>query len=155
MKARIAQLPPGSSPSRREIIALARSVLKGMVVRSLVLQEARDVLGGPSRVAEAIDRLGRRWDREELPAVLRREGVAGVEELRAKLAARSGSPESTREEFVVRSLAVEMMRREGSAVDLDDYLDALRRRRPITSIMSQAELIAAGKRAAAEDPAAR
>ena len=59
VKARLAQFPQGQSPSRRQIIALARSVLKGMVVRSLVLQEAREVLGGAEGLAPKASRRGR------------------------------------------------------------------------------------------------
>jgi len=148
VKARLAELGPGAAPSRRQVIALARSVLKSMIVRSLILQEARDTLGGAGRVEEAEARIGRAWADEELPALLRREGVGDEAGLRAKLARGLATPESLREEFIIRSLATEMMRRDRSGGDLDAYLDGLRRRRAIRSIMSPAELAAAGRHAA-------
>ena len=157
VRARLAQLPPGASPARREVIALARSVLKGMVVRSLVFQEARGVLGGSTALAEATARIEGRWDRDERPALAAREGAATEADLRARLAARSTSPEVLRDEFVVRTLALDLMAREGGRppADLDGYLDALRKRRPIASIMTPAELASAGRKAAAEDAVAR
>ena len=51
---------------------------------------------------------------------------------------------------MVRSIASELIRIEGSSEDFEGYLDRLRKRRPVTSIMSPAELMAAGRRAALE-----
>jgi len=155
VKIRIAQLPRGSEPSRREVIALAKGVLRGMVVRTMVLQEAREVMGGPAPVAEAVDQLGRRWDQQELPNQMWREGASNIDDLRAKLASRSSTPESAREEFILRSLAFDLMKRRGSGTDLDGYLADLGRRRTVTSIMTDAELMAAGKRAAAAERVTR
>ena len=137
VKARLAKFPPGSEPSRREVIALAKTTLVGMVVRSLVVQEARDVMGGPARVAEAADQFGRRWDQ------------------RNRLASPSDPADPDREEFIVRSMAIDLMTRQGVAGNLDDYLDELGRRRTITSVMKESELMAAGKREAAAGRSAR
>jgi hypothetical protein len=126
-----------------------------MVIRSLVLQEARDVLGGQRSVEETTRRIEKNWAREELPSLIKREGATDEDNLRVKLATRATSPETLHEEFVVRSIALELMGRDGTARDLDSYLGALRRRRPVTSIMSASELAAAGKQAAINDSLAR
>jgi hypothetical protein len=142
-------------PSRRQVIALARGTLKAMVIRSLVFQEARDVLGGQGGVDQATGRIEARWVREELPALMKREGVATEDDLRVKLAPRPTTPEALREEFVSRSMALELMERAGTTRDLDRYLAAVRLRRPITSIMSPTELAAAGRQAALDESATR
>ncbi len=148
VKARLGELPPEASPSRRQVIALARSVLKAMVVRSLVIQEAEGALGGPAKVEAATARIEGRWAERGLPDLLRREGAATDADLRARLAGRFTSPEAARDEFVVRTLAGELMARDGWTRDLDGYLDALRKRRPIESIMTPSEMASEGRRAA-------
>ena len=148
VKARLAELGPGVAPTRRQVIALARSVLKGLIIRSLVEQEAAEKLGGTAPIEAAKSRIATEWAERELPAVLRREGVATEAELRARLARGLSSPEALREDYAVRSLAAELIRLEGSGLDFEGYLDRLRKRRAITSIMSPAELAAAGRKAA-------
>ncbi|WP_435009228.1 hypothetical protein P12x_000478 [Tundrisphaera lichenicola] len=150
VKIRLAQLGPDQSPTRRQVIAMARSILKSMIVRSLVFQEANEKLGGPDGLSEAEARILKDWADREMPEVLRREGVATEAELRSKLARKQATPESLRDEYVVRSMATELIRRDGSIEGFDGYLDGLRKRRPIASIMSPAELVAAGRRAASE-----
>ena len=151
-RARLAQLGPGASPNRRQVIALARSTLKAMIVRSLVVQEAVDALGGPETLDAVEARIGRTWADRELPALLRCEGVATEADLRVKLAGRLASPESLRDDFVVRSLATELISTARPGLDFDAFLDEARKRHPVTSIMTPAELMAAGRRASTDGP---
>jgi len=150
VKARLAEVPADQVLDRRQTIALAKGVLKAMIVRSLVFQEARDVLGGPAPLALMVKGLERRWVDRELPGLIRREGSGSETGLRSKLAGRSTTPGLLREEFIIRSVAESLMNRESSTGDLSSYLEAVRRRRPITSIMTEAELNAAGREAAIE-----
>lgn len=155
VKARLTQLGPDTSPTRRQIIAVARSTLKAMMITSLVEQEAQGKLGGLDQLEVAKGRIDARWNSDELPATLRREGVADELSLRSKLAGSLETPESLRSDFQVRTLAAELMRRDGLTRDFDAYLATLRRSRPIVSIMTPAELAVAGRKAAEAEAEAK
>jgi hypothetical protein len=148
VKARLAELGPDAKPTRRQIIALSKSTLKGMIVRSLVFQEARDRPGGPEALRAWTERFTRKWDEIERPELARQLGVVDDAGLRARLARTLATPESLRDEFVVRSIAAELIRRDRPGLAFETYLDEIRVRRPVESIMGQAELMAAGRRAA-------
>ncbi len=150
VKARLAEVPPDVVLDRRQTIALARAMLKAMIVRSLVFQEAREVLGGPAPINAMLKGIERRWADRELPQLIRREGAGPGAGLAAKLARRATTPGLLREEFIIRSVAETLMGRESPSGDLSGYLEGVRRRRPIAMIMSEAELTDAGRDAAIE-----
>ncbi|MDX2036186.1 MAG: hypothetical protein SFX72_06010 [Isosphaeraceae bacterium] len=144
VKTRISEMPAGEKLTRRKIIARAKDVLKEMIIRSLVMQEARAKLG-PEAADLATRSLEERWRTAELPELLRRERALDTNDLRAKLSRRGTSPEAERELFVMRALCDDLMRRERFRGDFTAYLEALRERRPVTSVMSSAELAEAGE----------
>jgi len=157
VKDRLRGLPDGQEPTRRQIVTLARSTLEAKIQRSLVWQEARRrfaASGGLDPVLAAIDR---RWIDDELPRRVREEGALDEGDLAARLARRGQSLADLRERSRTRAMAVELMRAEpGGGPDrptdcqVAAYLDGLRRRIRIASIMTQSEVAAASG-----DPAAR
>ena len=151
VKARLAEVPADHALDRRETILLARAVYKVIIVRSLVYQEARDVLGGPAPLDAMVKGLERRWAERELPALIRREGSGSLAGLRSALARRATTPDLLRDEFVIRTLAENLKSRVSTPGDLSSYLEGVRRRRPITQIMTEAELNDAGRDAAARN----
>ena len=148
VKARLGQLGQGQAPTRRQMISVTRSVLKSMIIESLVFQEAKGRPDGQATFDEGMTRFARSWTDREFPALLKRENVTSEADLRAKLATKLDSPESLRDDFLVRSIAAELVLRDRSQLDFDGFLNQIRRRRRITSIMSPAELALAGKQAA-------
>ena len=150
VKARLAEVPDDQVLDRRQTIVLAKAVYKVMVVRPLVFQEARDVLGGPVSLDSMVKGLERQWVDRELPELIRREGSGSGAGLRSKLARRSTTPGLLRDEFIIRSVAENLRNRESPLADLASYLEGVRRRRPIVQIMTEAELNDAGRDAAIE-----
>ena len=150
VKARLAEVPADHPLDRRETILLAKAVYKVVIVRSLVYQEAREVLGGPAALDAMVRGLERRWAERELPALIRREGSGSLPGLRSALARRATTPDLMRDEFVIRTLAENLKGRAAAPGDLASYLEGVRRRRPINQTMSEAELNDAGRAAATE-----
>ncbi len=158
VKARLADsatTDPDRQPTRKQIVRLARSTLEARIVASLVDQEARRVLG-PSLDATAAA-IETRWQSEELPSQLQREGAPSEPALHSTLAARGRSLDEEREAYRVRALAAEVRARaSGSpATRLSDrefhaYLDTLRERFPVESVLTARQVAAA-----AGDPQAR
>ena len=155
VKARLALVPSDRPPARRQIITLARGVLESMIERSLVLQEARDRFPDEATLAQIDRQIRKRWDEQDLPLLLRHERVPDVMALETRLARRFLTIECLRERQRVREIGLELARRDPQATstertDLTTYLDRLRQRHPITSVLTPAEIAAA-----AGDPKAR
>ncbi len=142
VKRRLALLPPDSTPTRKLIIRTARSTLESLIETSLILQEARRQFPDPAGLGAALAEADGRWAEGEVPKIAAREHAASEGELRDRLARKAQSLDDLREMYRLRDLAGRMMRRDGSAGDLDASLAELRRRTPITSIMTPAQLAA-------------
>lgn len=148
VKERLKGLPPGSKPGRRQIIALSRSYLEARILRSGVLQAARESLKEePGGVEEALARASDRWEKEELPRLLRRENQATESGLRVRLARRGQSLDDLKATFEGREVARQMMVREGFKGDLDAYLGTLKDRVPIRSVLDPKRLEAMARQA--------
>ena len=148
VKARLAELEAGEAGNlgRRQVIAVAKGVLKGLVARSLVEQEARERLGSSY---EGVRReLETRWERNESKLVMAKEDAATEADLRRILARRQATPEAVRDEFLIRGLARELLDRQGSSQTPESFLDELAKRRPVRTVMTPAELAAEGKKEA-------
>lgn len=144
VKARLAVTPGGQRPSRRQIISLARSTLQTLIEQTLVRQDALAALGGPEAVRARIEQIDRRWIEQEVPRLIAREGVADLEGLQRKLGSRGQSVALLGETYRYRVLAADLMRRQGLAgAGYEAYLERLRERYPITSVMTPREIAAA------------
>lgn len=134
IRSRIDRLPEGRSPNRRLVIGMVRAEMESRILSSLVEQRAAQVIGDDSERAELRASLSRDWSEDELPGILRREGLPDPEALDARLAEDGRSLDDLRTAFEARALARELIRREGLDVeDVDAYLDRLRGRFPISS----------------------
>ncbi len=150
VKRRLQLLPPGTPPTRKLIIRVARSTLESLIEQSLIKQEARRQFPDQTRFDAALAEADGRWFAEELPRLLSREGVASEAELRTKLARQARSLDDLREMSRLRTLAMTMMTNAGGNGNLEGYLSQLRRQTPITSIMTPAQVAASQG-----DPAAK
>ncbi len=150
VKRRLQLLPADTPPKRKLIIKVARSTLESLIEQSLVMQEARRQFPEARLLEDALTRADRQWAEAELPRLLRAEGLASEADLRGKLARKAESLDDLRETYKLRALVGQMMRRGGGPDDLKGYIDQLRSRTPITSIMTPAQLAASQG-----DPSAR
>lgn len=140
VKERLRLRPTGSELTRKQIIQLIRMQLQRMIETRLVMQEARRVIGDARERTALIEKLEARWEERELPRLLEQRGVARPEQLQRMLAWELGSLDDLRESYTTRALARELCRRE-SGVEADDrdlaaFYESLRRRYPISSILS-------------------
>ncbi len=155
VKARLALMPTTQGSTRRQIMNLSRSVLEGLLQRALIMQEAEKCFLAPGQLTELESQIEDRWEKHDLPRLLKHERAADSAALDLRLASRCFSVNVLRERYAVRELGLELARRDPAASsveqqDFDAYLNLLRKRIPITMVMSPAQIAAA-----AGDPLAR
>lgn len=139
IKDRIARLPGRQRPTRRLVIRMVQAEMEARILESLVLQQARVILDGPSELDDLRASIARQWSDSELPRILEREGFASAEAFDARLLKEGQCLDDLRSAYTTRTLARELMRREGrNNQDIDSYLDSLRTRFPIQSDLAQA-----------------
>jgi len=155
VSARLALMPATQGSTRRQIMNLARTVLEVLIQRALVMQEAEKCFLAPGQLTELESQIQDRWEKHDLPRMLKHERAADSAALDLRLASRCFSVNVLRERYAVRELGLELARRDPAATsvehqDFDAYLNLLRKRFPITMVMSPAQIAAA-----AGDPLAR
>ncbi|WP_152053924.1 hypothetical protein [Tautonia marina] len=139
IKDRIARLPGRQRPTRRLVIRMVQAEMEARILESLVLQQARVILDGPSELDDLRASITRQWADAELPRILEREGFASANAFDARLRAEGQCLDDLRSAYTTRTLARELMRREGRTdQNVDTYLDSLRSRFPIQSDLAQA-----------------
>jgi peptidyl-prolyl cis-trans isomerase SurA len=106
VKEQLRKNPPGRGLTRPETNMVAKSVLAGLIERSLIVQEAKRELKNPKqldRLNEAADKF---WREEELPSMMRRYMADTELQLRQKFAESGRSLEalhqSYRQEFLAQ-----------------------------------------------------
>jgi peptidyl-prolyl cis-trans isomerase SurA len=90
---------PAGQLSPADNYMLAKSVLKEMVDRAMVLQEAKREIKNPKQLDLFMKQADKIWSDEELPPLLRQTSSANVYELKQKLAERDESLDEIRESF--------------------------------------------------------
>ncbi|MEW4568664.1 hypothetical protein AB1L88_12435 [Tautonia sp. JC769] len=139
IKDRIARLPGRKRPTRRLVISMVQAEMEARILESLVLQQARVLLDAPGELDDLRDAIARQWSTAELPRILDREGFPSAEAFDARLRGEGQCLDDLRSAYTTRTLARELMRREGRTdPNIDAYLNDLRSRFPIQSDLAQA-----------------
>jgi hypothetical protein len=139
IKDRIARLPGRKRPTRRLVISMVQAEMEARILESLVLQQARVILDSPGELDDLRASIARQWSTAELPRILDREGIASAEAFDARLRGDGQCLDDLRSAYTTRTLARELMRREGRKdPNVDAYLNDLRTRFPIHSDLAQA-----------------
>jgi hypothetical protein len=106
VKEQLKKHPPGRDLTKQELNMVAKSVLAGLIERSLIVQEAKRELKSPKqldRLNEAADKF---WREEELPPMMRRYMADTEPQLRQKFTESGRSLEalhqSYRQEFLAQ-----------------------------------------------------
>src|SRR6516165_8509937 len=75
VKEQLKRHPPGRDLSRDELNMVAKSVLAGLIERTLIVQEAKRALKNPKQLDLVNKEADKYWRQEELPPLLRRYSV--------------------------------------------------------------------------------
>jgi len=106
VKERLTKLPGGYKPNHQEIKMLTSQVLDMLIERATITQEAKRELKKPEPLKLIYTVADKAWREEELPPLLRQEGVENEYKLKDKLAEKGKSLERMREiyrqEFLAR-----------------------------------------------------
>jgi parvulin-like peptidyl-prolyl isomerase len=106
VKEQLKKNPPGRDLNRQELNMVAKSVLAGLIERSLIAQEAKRELKNPKQLERLYEAADKYWREEELPPMMRRYMVDNEHQLRQKLTESGRSLEalhqSYRQEFLVQ-----------------------------------------------------
>jgi peptidyl-prolyl cis-trans isomerase SurA len=106
VKEQLKKNPPGRDLNRRELNMVAKSVLAGLIERTLIAQEAKRELKNPKQLDRLYEAADKYWREEELPPMMRRYMVDNETQLRQKFTETGRSLEaihqSYRQEFLVQ-----------------------------------------------------
>jgi parvulin-like peptidyl-prolyl isomerase len=91
--------PPGRSLTRDELNMVAKSVLAGLIERTLIVQEAKRVLKNPKQIQRLDEAADKYWREEELPPLMRRYMADNEQQLKQKLLESGRSIEALRQAF--------------------------------------------------------
>ena len=72
VKEQLKKNPPGRDLSRQELNMVAKSVLAGLIERTLIAQEAKRELKNPKQLDRLYEAADKYWREEELPPMMRR-----------------------------------------------------------------------------------
>ena len=97
--------PPQRELSRFELNMVAKSVLAGLIERTLICQEAKRVLKNPKQLDSLYQASDKFWRETELPPLLRRHSVESELQLAQKFTESGRSLESMRHSFRQEFLA--------------------------------------------------
>jgi hypothetical protein len=156
VKLRLSLMPADKPPTRKQIIALARAVLEGLIENSLVMQEANHRYTTPEGREFVENRIQKQLIDHDLPNLIRASPHArDASSLDLALASQGLSVSLLRERNRVLKLAQELAGQDPQAKaaqkkNVKSYIAMLQQRYPITSEMTPGEIaVAAG------DPRAR
>lgn len=99
VKEQLQRNPPGRSLSREELNMVAKSVLSGLIERTLIVQEAKRVLKNPKQIQRLQEAADKYWHEEELPPMMRKYAVETEYQLSQKLKESGRSLESLRQTY--------------------------------------------------------
>jgi parvulin-like peptidyl-prolyl isomerase len=96
VKEQLNRNPPGRGLNREELNMVAKSVLGGLIERTLIVQEAKRVLKNPKQLQRLNEAADKYWREEELPPMMRRYAVDNEYQLGQKLQESGRSLEALR-----------------------------------------------------------
>jgi parvulin-like peptidyl-prolyl isomerase len=99
VKEQLSRNPPGRSLNREELNMVAKSVLAGLIERTLIVQEAKRVLKNPKQVQRLNEAADKFWRDEELPPMMRKFAVDNEFQLSQKLKEAGRSLEALRHSY--------------------------------------------------------
>lgn len=103
------KVPPDqwNDPSVKKMIF--DDILKTKIDQSLIIQAAKRKIKDPKNLQMIYDSIDAFWTDQELPPLLRTNGVANIQELKAKLTAQGKSLDKIRQDFRLHAFAVEFV----------------------------------------------
>jgi peptidyl-prolyl cis-trans isomerase SurA len=106
VKEQLKRHPPGRDLTRPELNMVAKSVLAGLIERTLIAQDAKRALKNPKQLDRLFEAADKFWHEEELPPMMRRYMAENEEQLKQKLLESGRSLEtlhqSYRQEFLAQ-----------------------------------------------------
>jgi peptidyl-prolyl cis-trans isomerase SurA len=105
VKEQLKRHPPGRDLSRDELNMVAKSVLSGLIERTLIVQEAKRALKNPKQLDRLNEAADKYWHDEEVPPLLRRYMVDNETQLKEKLHESGRSLESLHQSYRQEFLA--------------------------------------------------
>lgn len=126
VKEQLKKNPPGRDLSKRELNMVAKSVLAGLIERTLIAQEAKRELKNPKQLDRLYEAADKYWREEEIPPMMRRYMVDNVNQLRQKLTESGRSLESLHQSYRQEFLAQVFIQQKLSArqkVELPEMLE--------------------------------
>ena len=125
VKEQLKKNPPGRDLSRQELNMVAKSVLAGLIERTLIAQEAKRELKNPKQLDRLYEAADKFWREEELPPMMRRYMVDNEAQLRQKFTESGRSLEalhqSYRQEFLAQ-VFIQQKLADRQKVELPDML---------------------------------
>ena len=121
---------PGASLTRDELNMVAKSVLAGLIERTLVVQEAKRVLKNPKQLDRLNEAADKYWHEEELPPMMRKYIVDNEFQLKQKISESGRSLEALhqtyRQEFLAQ-VFLDQKLADRRKVELPEMLKLLQR----------------------------
>jgi len=99
VKEQLQRNPPGRKLTREELNMVARSVLSGLIERSLIVQEAKRMLKNPKQLERLNEAAEKYWREEELPTLIRRNAAENELQLKQKFLESGRSMEALRQSY--------------------------------------------------------